>query len=141
VGTWVVAEGPYGAVTAARRTRRNVLLVAGGVGITPMRALFETIPLEPGDDLLLVYRARTEQELLFRDELEAIAAHRGTRIAYALGSDRELLSAASLRHNVPDLAARDVYMCGPPGLMTAVREALHEAGLPPEQLHEERFDL
>jgi len=40
-----------------------------------------------------------------------------------------------------DLVARDVYMCGPPGLMTAVREALHEAGLPPRQLDEERFDL
>jgi predicted ferric reductase len=141
VGTWVVAEGPYGAVTAGRRTRRNVLLVAGGVGITPMRALFESIPLGPGEDLLLVYRARTEQELIFRGELEALAARRGGRVAYVLGPDRELLSATSLRLNVPDLAHRDVYMCGPPGLMTAVRNSLHEAGLPAEQLHEERFDL
>jgi predicted ferric reductase len=141
VGTWVVAEGPYGAVTAGRRTRRDVLLVAGGVGITPMRALFETLPMAPGEDLLLVYRARTEEELLFREELEAIAAQRGGRIAYVLGPGRDLLSAASLRHNVPDLAGRDVYVCGPPGLMTAVRQSLHEAGLPAEQLHEERFDL
>lgn len=43
-GTWVAAEGPYGAVTASRRNRRNVLLVAGGIGITPMRALLETMP-------------------------------------------------------------------------------------------------
>ena len=47
-GTWVMAEGPYGAMTARRRTRRDVLLVAGGVGITPMRALFETVPLARG---------------------------------------------------------------------------------------------
>jgi predicted ferric reductase len=141
VGTWVIAEGPYGAVTPARRTRRDVLLVAGGVGITPMRALFESLPVAPGADLLLVYRARTEEELVFRTELDEIARARGARVAYVIGSDRAALSRTALLHNVPDLAERDVYMCGPPGLMTAVRRSLHEAGLPPEQLHEERFDL
>jgi ferredoxin-NADP reductase len=141
VGTWVLAEGPYGAITPARRTRRDVLLVAGGVGITPMRALFESMPVPPGGDLLLVYRARTTDELVFRAELDAIARDRQARIAYVLGSDRAALSAAALLHNVPDLVDRDVYMCGPPGLMTAVRRSLADAGLPPELLHEERFDL
>jgi ferredoxin-NADP reductase len=140
-GTWVVAEGPYGAVTPARRTRRDVLLVAGGVGITPMRALFESLPVAPGGDLLLVYRARSEEELVFRAELDAIARGRGARIAYVLGGDRTALSRPALLHNVPDLAERDVYMCGPRGLMTAVRQALLDAGLPVAQLHEERFDL
>jgi ferredoxin-NADP reductase len=42
---------------------------------------------------------------------------------------------------VPDLTERDVYLCGSPGLTTAVRAALGTAGLPPEQLHEERFAL
>jgi predicted ferric reductase len=139
IGTWVVAEGPYGAVTPARRTRRNVLLIAGGVGITPMRALFEAIPLAPGEDLLLLYRARTPEELVFRTELEEIAARRGARIAWVLGRDRNAMSSAALLHNLPDLVDRDVFMCGPPGLMDAVRAALHEAGLPAGQLHEERF--
>jgi predicted ferric reductase len=139
VGTWVIAEGPFGAVTSARRTQRNVLLIAGGVGITPMRALFESMPLAPGDDLLLLYRARTPDELLFREELDDIAARRGARVGYLLGPDRELLSAGGLRRMVPDLPQRDVYMCGSPGLTDAVRRSLREAGLPPEQLHEERF--
>jgi predicted ferric reductase len=139
LGTWVVAEGPYGAVTSARRTRRNVLLIAGGVGITPMRALFETLPLRPGEDLLLLYRARTAEELLFRDELGGIAARRGARVSYLLGPDRSPLTAPGLLWQVPDLVDRDVYMCGSPGLTTAVRRSLLEAGLPPEQLHEERF--
>jgi predicted ferric reductase len=141
VGTWVIAEGPFGAVTSARRTHRNVLLIAGGVGITPMRALFESLPLAPGEDLLLLYRARTPDELLFRRELDAIAAQRGARVGYLLGPDREPLSAGGLRRMVPDLAQRDVYMCGSPGLTDAVRRSLREAGLPPEQLHEERFDF
>jgi len=139
VGTWVVAEGPYGAMTAARRSRRDVLLIAGGVGITPMRALFETMPLAPGQDLSLIYRARGPEHLLFRWELDQIARRRGARVYYLLGSDPLSLSAPALLRLVPNLARRDVYLCGPPGMSDAVRRALRDTGLSPEYLHEERF--
>jgi predicted ferric reductase len=139
VGTWIVAEGPYGVMTSGRRTRHDVLLIAGGVGITPMRALFETLPREPWQDILLLYRARGPEDLLFRDELDEIARRRGARVHYLLGEDHACLSAPSLRHLVPDLEGRDVYLCGPPGLSGAVRKALRVAGHPPELLHEERF--
>jgi predicted ferric reductase len=141
VGTWVMAEGPYGAMTAARRTRRDVLLVAGGVGITPLRALFETLPLEDDQDLMLVYRARCREEIVFRAELDQLAELRRARVVYLLGEDPSLVSAASLTRLVPGLAARDVYLCGPPGLSGAVRRSLAEAGLPRSQLHEERFSF
>jgi ferredoxin-NADP reductase len=141
VGTRVIAEGPYGAVTSARRTRRNILLIAGGVGITPMRALFETIPVTPGEDLLLLYRVRTAADALFRAELDDIAARRGARVHYIVGEGRDRLSAGALRSLAPDLTERDFFMCGPPGLMSAVRQSLRNAGLPRHQLHEERFDL
>src|ERR1700709_2938964 len=95
----------------------------------------------PGEALLLLYRARTADELLFREELDDVAARRGARVMYGLGEDRELLSTATLQQLVPDLTDRDVYVCGPPGLMDAVRQSLHDVGLPPQQLHEERFDL
>ena len=58
VGTRVFVEGPYGMLTGARRTRRGVTLIAGGIGITPLRALLESLPGEPGD-LTLIYRATT----------------------------------------------------------------------------------
>jgi predicted ferric reductase len=139
VGTWVIAEGPYGVMTAARRTRRHVLMVAGGVGITPLRALFESIPLAPGQDLLLLYRARRREDLVFREELDRLAVRRRARVVYLLGDNAEHLSSATLLRLVPQLAQRDVFMCGPPGMTSTVRAALAEAGLPPEQLHEERF--
>jgi predicted ferric reductase len=141
VGTRVVAEGPYGAMTAARRTRRDVLLVAGGVGITPMRALFQTMPTTPGQDLMLLYRARDRDQLVFREELDALAAHRQARVVYLLGSDPDLLSARSLARLVPGLADRDVYLCASPGLSAALRRSLRQAGVPSAQLHEERFAL
>jgi ferredoxin-NADP reductase/DMSO/TMAO reductase YedYZ heme-binding membrane subunit len=141
VGTRVVAEGPYGAMTADRRTRRDVLLVAGGVGITPMRALFETMPTGEDQDLMLLYRARDREQVVFRQELDALAARRRARVVYLLGDDRALLTARSLTRLVPGLADRDVYLCGPPGMADAVRRSLQEAGVPPTHVHEERFAL
>lgn len=87
-GTRVWAEGPYGALTAGKRSRGKVLLVAGGVGITPMRALFETLPGSAGD-LTLLYRANTTQDLALWDELAAIAEERGARLMYAVNSPEE----------------------------------------------------
>ena len=139
VGTRVLAEGPYGAMTAARRTRRDVLLVAGGVGITPMRALLETMPLAPGQRLTLLYRARTVDDVLFRTELEDIASRRGATIHYLLGSDPDCLSSPRLARLVPGLSGHDVYLCGPPRMADAARRGLLGAGLPSAHLHEERF--
>lgn len=139
LGTWVVAEGPYGAMTAARRTRRDVLLIAGGVGITPMRSLFETIPISAGQDLVLLYRADSPEQIVFRHELDVLAARRHARVVYLLGHDPDLMSPRSLRRLVPNLDERDVYLCGPPGLSAAVRRNLATAGHPARLLHEERF--
>jgi ferredoxin-NADP reductase len=76
---------------------------------------------------------------VFREELIALANERRARVVFLLGGDPDLLSAASLTRLVPNLVDRDVYLCGPPGLATALRASLTGAGLPPGQLHEERF--
>jgi predicted ferric reductase len=141
VGTRVVAEGPYGAVTAGRRTRRDVVLIAGGVGITPMRALFETLPVGPDQDLTLLYRADHRDHLVFREELDALAERRRCRVVYVLGDDPEVMSSRSLERLVPGLADRDVFLCGPPGMTAHVREQLALAGVGRSQVHEERFAL
>ncbi|MGV9943427.1 ferredoxin reductase family protein [Streptomyces sp. NPDC003401] len=139
-GTRVWAEGPYGALTADRRTSSRSLLIAGGVGITPLRALFETLPGE----VTLVYRARTAEDLALGGELEAVARWRGARVLYALNGPhggRPDLTAGSLRAAVPDLAAHDVYLCGPHGFARDLYEALRAAGVPDRRIHHESFEL
>ena len=84
-GTRVIAEGPYGAFTAGR-TGRGAVLLAGGVGITPLRAMFSTLP----GPVTLVYRASSERDIVFRDELDAIAAARGAKVYYVIGSRAEI---------------------------------------------------
>lgn len=141
VGTRVAAEGPYGALTEDRRTRPGVLLVAGGVGITPMRALLETLDARGPMDLVLLYRADRAEDVVFRSELDALAERRRARVVYLLGDDPDLLSTHTLLRLVPSLADRDVYLCGPPGMTAAVRGSLAGAGVPDRHVHEERFAL
>ena len=140
-GTPILAEGPYGAMTARRRTQRAVLLIAGGIGITPMRALFETLDV-PGERLTLLYRASSERDVIFRAELDAIARRHGARVIYLVGRSTDpanALTPATLTALVPGLRRHDVYLCASPSLAVAVRAALHGAGLPRRQLHEEVF--
>ncbi|CAM5710170.1 Ferric reductase OS=Streptomyces alboniger OX=132473 GN=CP975_11140 PE=4 SV=1 [Streptomyces alboniger] len=139
-GTRVWAEGPYGALTADRQTSHKSLLVAGGVGITPLRALFETLP----GDVTLLYRARTAEDLALGAELEAVARWRGAKVLYALNGPhghRPGITAESLRAAVPDLDAHDVYLCGPHGFARDLYEALRTAGVPDRRIHHESFEL
>ncbi|GGU65341.1 ferric reductase [Streptomyces albospinus] len=139
-GTRVWAEGPYGAFTEARRRSSKVLLLAGGVGITPLRTLFETLPGE----VTLVYRARRPEDLALRAELDAIAAARGAAVHYFVDEPAvhsAPLTARALKSLIPDLAAHEVYLCGPPGMTGAARRALRGAGVPRHRIHHESFEF
>ncbi|MFE1956540.1 ferric reductase-like transmembrane domain-containing protein [Streptomyces sp. NPDC059479] len=142
-GTRVWAEGPYGALTAARRSQEKVLMIAGGAGITPMRALFETLPGGPGD-LTLLYRASKTEDLALWTELRAIASARGARLLYAVnGPDgvRPEITPRRLRELLPDIDDHDVFLCGPDGLARQSYEALREAGVPTRRIHHESFEM
>jgi ferredoxin-NADP reductase len=142
-GVRALAEGPYGAFTASRLTRRAALFIAGGIGITPLRAIIDELP--PGTDAVLLYRATTWHGLVFRRELEAAAADRGLRIIYLVGRrgspelPTEPLAAEAIRRAVPDIGDRDVFVCGSNGFLSHVRSSLRKLGLRGDQVHAERF--
>jgi predicted ferric reductase len=144
VGTVVFVEGPYGVFTGARRTKARVLLVAGGIGITPLRALLEELPAARGN-LTLVYRASGPDDVVFRTELDQLAELRGATIHYVVGKrgSREVPSdpfePRELRRLVPDLKDRDIYVCGPTGMMDRVLGTLERLRIPDSQIHYERF--
>lgn len=145
-GTRVWFEGPYGAFTARRldpTAGGKVLMIAGGVGITPLRALFESLP-GGGGKAVLLYRSSDPAELPLYQELAEIARERGFGLFPLVGSRHaqpDPFSAAELRRLVPDLAERDVYLCGPPGLVHAARKGLHRAKVPSRRIHVESFDF
>ncbi len=158
-GTRVLVEGPYGALTADRRRRRDVLLVAAGIGITPMRALAEQVATEPATSgpggprpptVVLLHRVRTPHDALFGSELSSLSRWLTVRTVLLVGPRDPAGSwlpaapgpadpAEVLRRLVPDLAEREVYLCGPAGWMAAVAVTLRTLGVPLDAIHREDF--
>lgn len=137
-GTPVIIEGPYGTFTHDTRTGSGVLLVGAGVGITPLRALLEDLP--QGTDVVVVIRASTPAGLVHRREIAALVEHLGGRLHELVGSrHRVKLNPRSLRHLVPDIADRDVYVCGPGGFDEHILTAATKLGVADEQIHIEAF--
>ncbi|MBV8528414.1 MAG: ferredoxin reductase family protein [Candidatus Dormibacteraeota bacterium] len=144
-GTRVLVEGPYGIFTSERRTRPRTLLVAGGIGITPLRALLEELPARKGGTVL-IYRARSWPDVVFRQELDQLAADRGVVVHYVVGRRgvevaRSPLAPQALRTAVPDVRERDVFICGPAEMIADVTATMTALGVPPAQVHRERFAL
>ena len=144
VGTPVFVEGPYGTLTGAVRTRAGVLLVAGGIGITPLRALLEELPASRGN-LTLLYRAGGPEDVVFKREIDELASLRGATVHYLVGRrgtaemPADPLDPGMLRRLVPDINDRDVYVCGPTGMMTRTLNSLRRLRVPDSQIHYERF--
>ena len=144
VGTPVFVEGPHGAMTGAARTKARVLLVAGGIGITPLRALLEELPASRGN-LTLVYRASGPEDVVFKREIDELASLRGATVHYLVGrrGSPEMpvdpLDPRALRRLVPDINDRDIFICGPTGMMTRVLSSLRRLRIPDRQVHYERF--
>ena len=149
-GVPVLAEGPFGHFTAAAARRRQVLLIAGGSGIGPIRALAEELS-DPrvgrrhATDVLVLYRVSAEADLALADELDALAAASRIRVTYLVGRRVDLgfdpLGEASLDELVPDLRHRDVFVCGPSEMNAAVRDTLLFLGVPRRHVHVEDFSL
>ena len=147
-GTPVIAEGPFGHFTLGKSVGSGVLLIAGGSGIGPVRALAEELVLRGPRhrlDAVLLYRAGHVRDLALRAELDDLAQQAGLRVVYLLGHRAELgydpLSPQALEQLVPDVRSRDVYVCGPAGMTHNVLRGLRELRVPVRQLHSEDFEM
>ena len=143
-GTRVFVEGPFGVFTSAARRRPEVVLIAGGIGITPLRTLFEE--LSESADVTLIYRVISRSDIIFEEELREVERRSGATLHLLIGDHRTrkgaaLLGPENLAKLVPGIADRDVYICGPAAMMDATRQALDQLGVPEEQIHNERFAL
>jgi len=140
-GTRVVVEGPYGAHTPDDLVDTKVLLVAGGVGIAPVRSLLERLS-EDAEPVVLI-RARHDDELVHLDEIRALAARSNGRVHVLVGPTarlavRDPFAADQLLRIAPDLRDRHALLCGPERLLHAARAGLRAAGVPSAHIHYER---
>jgi predicted ferric reductase len=139
-GTRVFVEGPYGAFTAGRATQPHLVMIGGGVGITPIRALMDEF--KNGVQMDVFYRVSRKEELILKDELDYLVENSNgmTRVHYMVGSRKEFpMTADFLKSYAPRIADSDIYICGPEALVETVRHAAEELGVPKNRFHDEDF--
>lgn len=138
-GTRVLVEGPFGRFTAERATAPKVLLVAGGAGIGPIRALAEEL-LRRGHEIVVIHRAHTADGLALAEEF---TSSRWLRYLPLPGRRAQLrhdpLAPTYLARAVPDIAERDVFVCGPDAMMTTVARSARALGVPAAAIHREEL--
>ena len=137
-GTRVFVEGPYGTFTHHARTTNRVVLIGAGVGITPLRALLEDLPANV--DVSVVIRASSPDDVVHREEIEALVALRKGSFHELVGSRHDVrFDAGAMRKLLPRLAQSDVYVCGPSGFTDHVVANALRLGVPRERVHYEAF--
>lgn len=149
-GTRVWLDGPYGVFTADREQGPGYVLLAGGVGITPLYSICRTLAdREDVRPVYLFYGRRNYDELTFRDELYALSRRMNLHVVYVLeeaaadwSGETGFIDANILRRHLPKQYRRFQYfVCGPLAMMDAMERLLPELGIVPEHIHTERFDI
>ena len=142
-GTKVLIDGPHGVFTEQAARQKKILLIAGGIGITPLRSLAEQM-IEHGRDVAMLYGNRTSGEIALKKELDALS---GLRVQYIISDDsswfgpKGRIDKEAIQTLVPDFKEREVYLCGPVPMMKSVRAALKRLGLAESMIHWEKFSL
>jgi CDP-4-dehydro-6-deoxyglucose reductase len=154
VGTELSVTGPQGFFTRSKEKTGPSLFVGTGTGVTPLRSMLRDAVCE-GDTrpLWLLFGVRTEADMLYREELDELAArHPQVRVIYTLSRPREGWSGrrgyvqTHVRELWTELAALGqgaphAYVCGLHRMVGAVRDLLRkEMTVPREQVHSERYD-
>ncbi|MFB7450703.1 2Fe-2S iron-sulfur cluster-binding protein [Streptomyces sp. NPDC056194] len=119
----------------------DLLLVAGGSGITPVLSIAKSALAAGRGKVVLLYANRDESSVVFRDELRALAQDHPHRLLvhHWLESLQGLPSVDRLAATLAPYAGREAFVCGPQPLMDAVEQALRSLGAPGDRIHRERF--
>jgi glycine betaine catabolism B len=149
VGDQIEAGGPVGRFTFTGTEADSIVLIAGGVGITPMMSITRYLTERSwAGDIFFIYACRAPADFIFADEVAALQRlNPKLRVAVTMsrteGTDwkgrRGRITKELLTQTVPDLASRRIHLCGPPAMMDATKAILTELGVAPDQVKTELF--
>ena len=150
VGAEVFVDGPHGEAVHDARGVRGRLLLAAGIGITPVLSVLRTAAEQcERRPLLLLYGSRRWGDVIFREELDALARRLpGLRVVHVLSrpepgwrGERGRVGEALLRRYAPpDVAGWSALVCGPAAMVVGAATALERLGVPPAAIQAEGFE-
>ncbi|MFF0708301.1 hybrid-cluster NAD(P)-dependent oxidoreductase [Gordonia sp. w5E2] len=154
-GRTITASGPLGRFSYIDKAATKLLLISAGSGITPVMSMLRAATDSDSSttpDIVFIHSARTLDDIPFRTELDDLAVtHPKVAVAFACtrltdddsgaawSGHRGRLDAAALARICPDLAEREVFLCGPGQFRAGVRSALVASGGSLTRIHEESF--
>jgi ferredoxin-NADP reductase len=149
VGDPIEAGGPVGRFTFTGAEADSVVLIAGGVGITPMMSIARYLTERSwAGDIFFFYACRAPIDFIFANDIAALQRvnpklHVAVTMERPEGTDwkglRGRITKQLLTQTVPGLAARRIHLCGPPLMMDSIKAILTELGVPPDQVKTEAF--
>ncbi len=146
-GTRVILSGPFGVFTESVRTKKDVVLIAAGIGIPPVRALAQGMTANPGD-VSILYRTRNEADSPLLDEIQQLSQLRGHNLEVISGSrptngnwltESNIGDEGRLLQMFPNIQDADVYVCGPENFTHQVKKSLKKLGIKKHQIHSEEY--
>jgi len=149
-GAWISMHAPAGSFTLPEEDLPKYLFLSAGSGMTPLLSMTRTLyDLGSEAEILFVHSARTPADIIYRGELEAMSRMMpNLRVVEICEGDAPTerwmglqgrISRPVLEILAPDLAEREIFICGPDGYMAAARELLQELDYDMEHYHEESF--
>ncbi|MFP5517143.1 MAG: FAD-binding oxidoreductase [Alphaproteobacteria bacterium] len=149
VGDLIEITAPSGSFTFTGEEADSVVLIGGGVGITPLMSAIRYLTDRAWvRDIFLLYCARTTEDFIFKEELEYLQRryanlHIAATMTRAAGMSwmgpQGYITKTFITETVPEITRRRVHLCGPPAMMNATRALLDELGVPKAQVRTEAF--
>lgn len=141
-GTSVFLEGPYGSFILPQDPGRKYLFIAGGIGITPICALTQEARAR-GDDVVLLYGVRTSRESVFHNEFKEAAPKMHIVCSEEMDAMgvKKRITLPFIRERVPDYTDREIYICGPQGMIVSLRKQFLKDGIDASRIHYELFEM
>lgn len=146
IGDWTLIEAPFGKFVY--EDERNVGMLAGGIGITPLLSICKfCTDLQLSTKITLIYGCRTEADIAFRQELEAMKQqNRNLKVVFVLNQADSnwngpvgVIDADMIKREIPDYKETTFYTCGPPVMVEIMEKLVENLGLPETQLKREYF--
>lgn len=145
--TRIIAGQLGGDFTLPKDTTQKIVCIAGGIGITPFRSMLKYLTdTNQKRDIVLLYAARTAQDIVYRDIFDQAARALGVRVVYLVDSGETVapfrvgrITPELIREIVPDFAERLFYISGPHGMVVGTSESLRRMGVPAKAIKKDFF--